>query len=62
MPFLNKISGGSARKFGLSKGSFKCITHFGVATLAADNRCYYPANYTATVSSYNYACQSTRLP
>lgn len=58
MPFLNRVAGGSARKFGLSKGSFRCLTHVGIATLnPADNRCYYPANYAATGTTSYYSCQ-----
>lgn len=57
MPYLNRIGGGSARKFGLSKGSFKCLTNASIVTLAADNRCYYPANYAATATTTTYSCQ-----
>lgn len=51
MPFLNKVSGGSARKFGLSRRStfYTCNTHTGIVTLNnTDRKCYYPANYSAT--------------
>jgi len=54
MPFLNKVSGGSARKFGLSRRSafWLCNTHPGVATLNnGDKKCYYPANYNATATT-----------
>lgn len=57
MPYLNRISGASARKFGLSKGSFKCLTNTSIVTLGADNRCYYPANYSATATTTTYSCQ-----
>lgn len=57
MPYLNRIGGGSARKFGLSKGSFRCLTNTSIVTLAADNRCYYPANYNATATTTSYSCQ-----
>ena len=53
MPFLNKVSGGSARKFGLSRRSvfYTCNTHSGVVTLNnTDRKCYYPANYNATAT------------
>lgn len=55
MPYLNRIASGSARKFGLSKGSFRCLTHTSIVSLGSDNRCYYPANYAATATSYS--CQ-----
>jgi len=51
VPFMNKIGGGSARRFGLSRRSqfYSCVTHTAVTTLnPADNKCYYPANYAAT--------------
>ena len=57
MPYLNRISGASARKFGLSKGSFRCLTNTSIVSLASDNRCYYPANYAATATTTNYSCQ-----
>lgn len=54
MPFMNKIGGGSARKFGLTRRSifYTCNTHSTVATLnTTDFRCYYPANYAATATT-----------
>jgi len=60
MPFISKIGGGSARKFGLTRRStfFTCNTHTAVVTLNnTDRRCYYPANYAATASNYSYSCQ-----
>ena len=57
MPYLNRIGSGSARKFGLSKGAFKCLVNGGITTLGADNRCYYPANYAATATTTSYSCQ-----
>lgn len=54
MPFMNKIGGGSARRFGLSRRStfFTCNTHTAVVTLNnTDRRCYYPANYSATATT-----------
>jgi len=58
MPFLNKVSGGSARRFGFSRRSiiFTCNTNTGIVTLNnADKKCYYPANYSANAS---YSCPS----
>lgn len=54
MPFLNKVSGGSARKFGLSRRSvfYTCNTHTGIVSLNnTDRKCYYPANYNATATT-----------
>lgn len=56
MPFINKVGGGSGRRFGLSRRSvlYTCGTHTAVVTLNnTDKKCYYPANYSAAV---NYTC------
>lgn len=56
MPFLNKVSGGSGRKFGLSRRSvfYTCNTNTAIVTLNnTDRKCYYPASYVAAV---NYTC------
>jgi len=58
MPFLNRVSGGSARRFGFSRRSiiFTCNTHTAITTLNnSDKKCYYPANYAANPS---YSCPS----
>ena len=57
MPFLSKIGGGSARRFGLTKSAFKCLVNGGIVTLGPDNKCYYPANYPATATNFTYSCQ-----
>lgn len=60
MPFVSKIGGGSARKFGLTRRSifYTCNTHTAVVTLNnTDRRCYYPANYAATATNFSYSCQ-----
>lgn len=54
MPFLNKVSGGSARKFGLSRRSqfYLCGVNTSIVTLNnADKKCYYPASYAATATT-----------
>lgn len=54
MPFISKIGGGSARRFGLSRRVqfYFCSAHTNVVTLnPADNKCYYPANYAATATT-----------
>lgn len=54
MPFLNKVSGGSARKFGLSRRVqfYLCSVHTNVVTLNnSDKKCYYPADYSATATT-----------
>lgn len=56
MPFVSKIGGGSARRFGLTRRStfFSCVNHPGVAVLNnSDKKCYYPANYAATATTTN---------
>lgn len=63
MPFLNKVGGGSARKFGLSRRVqfYVCSTNTGITSLnPADNKCYYPANYGASSSQQQQgpACYS----
>ena len=58
MPFLNKVSGGSARKFGLSRRSvfYTCNTNTAIVTLNnTDRKCYYPANYSATATPGGFA-------
>lgn len=59
MPFLSRIGGGTARKFGFTKGSFKCLVNTGIVTLGPDNKCYYPANYAATGTPFTYPCTVT---
>lgn len=61
MPFLNKVSGGSARKFGLSRRSvfYTCNTNTAIVTLNnSDRKCYYPANYNATATQTGSYCPS----
>lgn len=51
MPFVSKIGGGSARRFGLSRRSvfYTCNTNTAIVTLnTTDRKCYYPSNYAAT--------------
>lgn len=51
MPYMNRMSGGSARKFGFTRrvGFYSCNTHTGIVTRNVnDNKCYYPSNYAAT--------------
>ena len=53
MPYINRISGGSARKFGLTRRSsfYLCGTHTAIVTLNnTDKKCYYPASYNASSS------------
>jgi len=55
MPFISKIGGGSARRFGLSRRStfFTCNTHTAVVTLNnTDRKCYYPASYPAATTTH----------
>lgn len=54
MPFLNKVSGGSARRFGFSRrvAFYTCNTNTSLVTLNnADKKCYYPSNYAATATT-----------
>jgi hypothetical protein len=47
MPYINRISGGSARKFGLTRRSsfYLCGTHTAIVTLNnTDKKCYYHHN------------------
>ena len=55
MPFMNKIGGGSARRFGLSRRSvfYTCNTNTSLVTLnTTDRKCYYPSDYNATAWSW----------
>lgn len=57
MPFFNSIRSigplGAGRRVKL--GGFKCLTHTNIVTFnPADNKCYYPANYSATATSSPY--------
>lgn len=51
MPFLSKVGGGSARRFGFSRRSiiYTCNTNTSMVTFnPSDRKCYYPADYVAT--------------
>lgn len=49
MPFVNKLGGGSARRFGFTRRSvfYTCNTNTAIVTLSGTT-CNYPANYSAT--------------
>lgn len=54
MPYMNRVSGGSARKFGFTRrvGFYSCNTHTSITTLNnTDKKCYYPSNYSATATT-----------